>query len=95
MLRDLLRSGLDQQADFPVAGVVPERNRRAVWIANAPLSAEDQVLIAQDPSRIKSHSHALGQPKQVTAAPVPKDFIAQRQLTARAVGAGPQSLSRR
>ena len=41
---ELLRRRLHQQADFPVAGVIAERDRRAVVGAQAAVRAEDQKL---------------------------------------------------
>ena len=95
MLGDLFGSSLDQQTDFPMAGVITEGHGRAVWISDAPLSAEDQILIAQHTSRIETHADALGQTKQIAAAPITEDFVAQRQFAAGALGMSAKRVGRR
>ena len=50
----LLGRGLHQQPDLPVAGVVAERERRAVRLADAALRAEDQDLRAPELRRAAS-----------------------------------------
>ena len=44
---EFLGRGVHEQADFPVAGVIAQRDGRAVGGANAAVGAEDQELLAR------------------------------------------------
>ena len=61
------RRGPHQQADLPVAGVVAERDRRAVLPAQPALRAEDQVRRAPDLGGVPAHAGVLGHAEQVAA----------------------------
>ena len=71
----LLGRRLHQQADLPVAGVVAERDRRAVGGAQAALGAEDQELLAgrarpgSSPCRRSASSRTGRRWEPVAAAP--------------------------
>jgi hypothetical protein len=45
---ELLGGGVHQEADFPVAGVVPERDGRAVGRADAAVGAENEEFLAAE-----------------------------------------------
>ena len=61
---------LDEQADLPVARVIPQRDRLAVGPAQAALGAQDQVRVARDLARRPAHAGVLGQAEQVARGPV-------------------------
>ena len=88
MLGDLFRRGLQQQPNFPVAGVVAKCQRRPIGVTYATLRAQDQVLIPQHAPRVEAHADTLRQPKDVATAPVAKDLIGKWQLASGAVRLG-------
>ena len=55
-----LGGGLHQQADFPVAGVIAERDRRAVGGADAAVRAQDQEFLAAERARDPSPCRRSG-----------------------------------
>ena len=60
-----LSRGLHQQAHFPVAGVIAQRDGRAIGGANAPMGGEQQHLCATEPRRIPPHAGILRPSEQV------------------------------
>ncbi len=64
---DLLRRRLHLHADFPVAGVVAQRNRASVPGANAALVADNQHLFAGQLVGIPAHPGVLRHAEQVAA----------------------------
>ena len=48
-----------EQPDFPVAGVVAERNRMPVVRPDSPLGTQDQKLFAQELGRVPTHPGVL------------------------------------
>ena len=89
----LLRRGLHEQADLPVAGVIAERDRRAVRRADAALRAEDEELRAAELARVPAHAGVLRQPEEVAAGALEQHLLGQRQLALR--GRRPRSGSPR
>jgi hypothetical protein len=75
----LLRSRLDEQPDFPVSGVVAQRDRPAVLGSQAPLRADDEHLIAEELLRVPAHSGALRHAEQVAAGAVAQQLVGERQ----------------
>ena len=85
----LLGGRLHEQADFPVAGVIPERDGPAVGGADAALGAEHQELRPAQLARVPAHAGVLGQPEDVAARPLDQHLRGQRQAARRA---GPRRL---
>ena len=65
-----LRRRLHEQADFPMAGVIAERDRFAVRRAQSALRAEDEKLFAPDFGGIPAHAGVLRQAEQIAARAV-------------------------
>ena len=63
----LFGGGLHEQAHFPVAGVVAQRNRCAIGGADAALGAEDEKLLAAEHIGIPAHAHILAHGKEIAA----------------------------
>ena len=76
---------LHQQADLPVAGVIAERDRRAVRRADAALRAQDQEFRVAQAARRPAHAGVLREAEDVAAGRVAQELIVERQ---RAAGAG-------
>ena len=74
---DLLRGGLDEEADLPVPGVIAERERRAVRIADAAEGAEHEHLGAPQVGGRPAHSDVLRPAEDVAAGTV--DEIRRRE----------------
>ena len=75
----LLRRGLDQEADLPVPGVVPERDRLPVGGAQAALRAEDEELPASGLRGLPPHAGVLAQAEEVAARAVAQQVLGQGQ----------------
>ncbi len=82
-LFEFASGGFDQQADFPMSGVVAQRHRRAVGGANAPLRAEHQELGPEHLLRRPAHAGVLRHAEQVAAGPVSQHFGRERQRASR------------
>src|SRR5262249_29061725 len=61
---------LHEQADLPVAGVIAQRDGRAVRGADAALGAEDEELLAAQFGRVPAHAGVLCQAEEVAAGGV-------------------------
>ena len=68
---------LHQQADFPVPGVITQRDGLAVLGTDSALGAQDEVLRAGQLFGGPAHSGILGHAEDVTAGPVPKHLGSQ------------------
>ena len=66
----LLGRRLNQQADFPMTGVIAQRDRSAVRRAETALSAENEKLFAAQFARVPAHASVLRESKNVAARPV-------------------------
>ena len=62
-----LRRLADEQADLPVAGVIPERDGTAVGFAQPALGAEDEILRPAGLGRVPAHPRVLGQAEEMAA----------------------------
>ncbi len=91
----LARRGLHEQADLPVPRMKPQRDRRAVFGAHAPLRAQDQELRAGHFGRRPAHAGILRQAEQVAAGQIAKHFVGQRERTGRAIGRRHHAIKRR
>ena len=78
-LRQLARRGLHQQADLPVAGVVAERDRRAVGRADPAQRAQHQELLAPEPAGVQAHAGVLRPAEQVAARAAAQHLLGQRE----------------
>ena len=65
-----LGGGVHQQADFPVAGVVAERDGRAVGGANAAVGAEDEELLAAERGGVPAHAGVLAPAEEIAGGPL-------------------------
>ena len=81
--RGIPRRRLHQQADFPMAGVIAERDGLAVRRAQPALGAQDQKLLAPDFGGIPAHAGVLRQAKQIAARAVQQHLLRQRQAARR------------
>ena len=75
----------NEQADFPVPGVIAQRDRRAVLGAEAALRAEDQVRVARHLRRRPAHPGVLAQAEEVARGPLLQHGVRQRQRAGGAV----------
>ncbi len=82
-LPQLQGRGLDEQADFPVPGVVAQRDRFAVRRAQSALGADDEELFAADFTRIPPHPGVLAQAEDVAARPLAEHPGRERQASGR------------
>ena len=82
-MRDRLRRRTNLQADFPMARMVAQRDRLAVVAAKSTQRTEQQELRPGHPLRVPAHSRILSQAEQVTAGPVAKHLVGQRQAARR------------
>ena len=62
-----LRRRLHEQADFPMASMIAERDGLAVGRAKSALRAENQKLFAPDFCRVPTHAGILRQPEKIAA----------------------------
>ena len=80
---ELARRGLHEQADFPVPGVVAERDRRAIRRADPAVRRENEELRAADRRRLPAHAGVLRPAEDVAGRPRPQHLRGQRQRTHR------------
>ena len=73
------RRRFEQQSDFPVTGVIPERDRRPIGRANAAVRREHQKLFAAERRRIPSHAGVLRPAEQIAGRPLTQHLRRQRQ----------------
>jgi hypothetical protein len=67
---EFLGGRLDEQPDFPMAGVIAERDRFAVRGAQPALGAEDKELFAAKLGWVPTHSRVLGESENIAAGAV-------------------------
>ena len=84
-----------EQADFPVAGVIAQRDGRAVGRADAAVGAEDQELLAAERGRVPAHAGILGPAEQVAGGTVEQHLGGDGQRALRAARAGANVVERR
>ena len=73
-----------KQADFPVTGVITERDRRSVRRAHAAVSAQNEHLFSKQPFRSPTHSGRLGHPKERARRQLQQHLRGDRQRSFRA-----------
>ena len=83
---ELFGRRLHEQAHFPVAGVITQRNRRAIRRAQAAHGAEDQKLVVTQLVRIPAHARVLREAEHVAAWRKAKIVFIERQTPRRASG---------
>ena len=76
---ELTRRRFHQQADFPVSGVIPEGDRRAVWRANPAVRRENQELAAGHGRRFPAHARVLAPAEQVAGRTLAQHLGGERQ----------------
>ena len=81
----LLGGGIHQQADFPVTGVVAERDRGAIGRADAAVGAQDENFLPAQRRGIPAHARVLRPAEDVARGPRDQHFGGHGQ---RAGGAG-------
>ena len=74
---------LEQQSDFPVTGVIPERDWRPIRRADAAVRREHQKFFAAERGRIPSHAGVLRPAEQIAGRPLAQHLRRQRQRTRR------------
>ena len=77
---DRLSRLLDQQADFPMPGVITQGDGTAVFSAQAAFGADDHVLLAVDLFRMPAHRHILRHGEEVAARFVEQHILIDGQL---------------
>ena len=85
---ELQRRFPDEQAYFPVAGVVAERDRGAVVGTEPSLGREDQERLARGLRRVPAHTGVLRQPEDVARRPLAEQLGRQREHARRPIGGG-------
>ena len=91
---DLLRRRLHLHADFPVPGVVAQRDRASVSGADAALGADDQHLFAGQPVGVPAHPGVLRHAEQVAAGGFHQHLRGQRQRALRPRRVGDHRIKR-
>ena len=76
---ELHRGLANEQSDLPVAGVVAERDGRAVVGANAAERREEQELVASDLRRLPAHAGVLREAEHVAGRALLQERVRQRQ----------------
>ena len=76
-------SGLDQQTDFPMAGVITQRDRLSVRRAQSALRAQNEKLFSPHFSRLPAHADVLRQAEQIAAGAFQQHFFGERQTSGR------------
>ena len=71
----LIRCGLHEQANFPMTGVVAERNWSTVRRANSALSAQNQELLPTQLGRAPPHSDVQAQSEKIAARAFQEHFF--------------------
>ena len=66
---------LHEQANFPVAGMVAERDRLAIWASVPPLGAQDQDVVSINLGRRPAHACILRHSEQVARRPVAQHVV--------------------
>ena len=92
---EFLGRGVHEQADFPVTGVITQRDGRAVGRADAAVGAEDQELLAAERSRIPPHAGILGQAEELAGGTAEQHLGSDGQRALRAACAGANVIERR
>ena len=92
--RDLLRRRLHLHADFPVPGVVAQRNRASVSGADAALSTDNQHLFAVELVGVPAHPGVLRHAEQVAAGGFHQHLRSQRQRALRTRRVGDHRIKR-
>ena len=70
----LFRRGVHEQRHFPVPGVIPEGDGRAIGGANAAVGAEDEKLFAAEQGGVPAHAGVLGPAEEVAGGAVEQHF---------------------
>src|SRR5262249_41356529 len=78
------RRGLNEQSDFPMAGVITEGNWFSIGRATAALGTEDEELFAAQFTRIPAHAGVLGPAENIAAGRFGQHLRRQRQAALRA-----------
>jgi hypothetical protein len=73
------RSGLEQQAHFPMSSVIPERDGRSIGGTDATMGREHQELVAAERGGIPTHAGVLRPPEQIARGALSQHFGRQRQ----------------
>ena len=85
---ELFRRRLHEQADFPVARVITQRDRLSIRRTHAALGAEDEILFPADLLRVPAHADVLGQAEEVAAGAVQQEVGIQGEASLRPRCAG-------
>ena len=80
VLLELIRGRPGQQSHLVMTRVIAQRDRRAVFAADAALGAEDQVFVLAQVGRVPTHGCVLRPAKEVAAGCVGQEIRRQRQL---------------
>ncbi len=91
---ELQRCLAHEEADFEVARVVPEGDRRTVLVADAALRAENEVLVASQVLRVPTHSGVLRPAEDVAAGTRPQHGRRQGQSPGRPLRSGSDVIDR-
>ena len=71
-----------------MTGVIAERNRFAIRLAQSALRAENQKLFSSDLGGIPAHADILRHPEKIAAGAIPEQLLRQWQTARRARAAG-------
>ena len=85
---EFTRGRLHEQTDFPMAGVIAERDRRAVVGAQAAGGGEDEVFGAVEFRGIPAHARVEGHAEDVARGPVSEHVLGERERARGASGLG-------
>ena len=85
----LFRCCLNEQVHFPMAGVIPERDRRTIASAQTAVRAEDQKFLAVELGRVPAHARILAPSEEVAGWAREQHFRSQRERALRTGGVCP------
>ncbi len=89
-----MRRLFHEDADFPVARVISQRNRLPVRSPQPALRTQDEKWIASDLGRRPAHAGILNQPEQITRRPFTQHLVRKRQRPHRPLGLGGHRVNR-
>src|SRR5262249_2848809 len=80
--------GFDEQADFPMAGVIAQRDGFSIGRADAALGAEEEKRFARGFAGVPAHAGVLSEAEDVAARTMAEVVVGQRQASDRTGGFG-------
>ena len=83
-----LGSSLNLQSNFPVTGMITQRDGLTIISTNPPVGIQNKICVTGKSSGIPSHAGTLGKPKEIAAGFGTQHILSQRQFAGRAITTG-------